>query len=159
MKPNARAAAPFTVLVVCTANQYRSPLAEFVFYGVENALEDTFPVGIIDHFDLISDQIDMRRHDVQMWDLGFQDHILDRNMVYHAIIKALGDIVQIEAHTSGAVGLGIGIHQKSSEFQYGKAGRQIYRGGGLTYPSFLICNSNSFCHNSDIASGFRPFKR
>ena len=118
----------------------------FAFYGFQDPFEDAFTVWVVDHLDLVSHQVDVGGDDVKVGNLRFEDDIIYRNMVDHAVIEALGDIMQVEPDTGCAVGLGVGVHQQGSEFQYGKTGRQIDRGSSFAYPSLLICYTNSFCH-------------
>src|SRR5580658_948449 len=126
----------------------------FVLYGFQDPLEYTFAVRVVDHLDLVSYKVDMGGNDVEVGNLRFEDDIFYRNAVDHAVIEALGDIMQVEPDPRSAVGLRIGIHQQGPEFQYGKAGRQVDRGSSFAYPSFLIRYSNSFCHIM-IASAHR----
>src|ERR1017187_1750388 len=83
---------------------------------------------------------------IQVRNLRFQNYIPSGSLVHHAIIQALRDIVQIKSYSRSTICLRICIHQQGLEFQHRKACRQIDGGGGFSYPSLLICNTDDSCH-------------
>ena len=81
-----------------------------------------------------------------MGDFSLENSVPCRCIVHHAIVKALGNVMEIKPYTGGTIGLGIRINQESLFFQYGKTGCQVNGCSRLAYSSFLICYSNDPGH-------------
>jgi len=125
-----------------------------VFNRFEQRFQHPFAVGVVDHFYFGAHEVDMAGHYVEVGNIRFEDDIPDGCLIHHAVVQALGNIVQIEPHTGGAVGLGIGIDQQCSHFQHCKAGREVDGGSGIAHPPFLICDSYYSCHSDCFVPGF-----
>ena len=79
--------------------------------SIQNILHHRFTVRVVDHFDLSTYQVNMRRDHIQVGNIAFQYHILCCCIIHHAIVQTAGNIVQVKTNTGCAVGLWVSIHQ------------------------------------------------
>ncbi|MPN56085.1 hypothetical protein SDC9_203771 [bioreactor metagenome] len=84
---------------------------------------------------------------MQVGNLGPGYYLAKFKLIYDQIVQTVFKALAVYSKPAGGISLGIAIHQQYLKSFHSYIRSQIYRGGGLTNPSFLVCNRNHLCHS------------
>src|SRR5271157_286168 len=109
-----------------------------------------FAVGAVHKLDRRSNQVLVRRDEVESLKLALQDEFPKRRLEHKRMVQGPARRVFGEAQTSGGVGLGVGIHDQCPHVAAGKRSPQVDGSRRLSDTALLIGNCD------DSSQRFQP---
>ena len=117
--------------------------------------QNLLALGVFHQFHGSAHQVFLRRNQVQAFDTGIQNDILDGDVVHHGVVNRTPRRVAGETQAARRVRLRIAIDHQGPHVQLGKCCPQTDGRGGLAHSTLLIGNRDYFSQivsrNSEFA--------
>src|SRR5262249_31203821 len=112
---------------------------------LEHVSHSEFAILDIYELNLGGNQYFSGRHHLEAGELGAEDQIGKRRVHNHRVVQSAFK-GSPQSQPAGGVPLRVRVHDQPLEVCRGKAGAQVYGGGGLPDPTLLVCDGNYSRH-------------
>jgi len=116
-----------------------------------------FALRPVHQFDGSSNQILVRRNEVESLEGGFLDKLHERDVEHKGVVEGAARGIFGEAEASRGVGLGVAIYDQSPHVAIGQCSAQIDGSSGLSHAALLIGNSDDSSQGPQPKGGKNEF--
>ena len=114
--------------------------------GLQQIPQDALLVLEVEQLYLCAHQVDVRRNDVEPFDVCSIYNVADVHLSKQSIVDGVLNLAHVDAHAAGGIGLRVSIDEEHFLLERGKRGCKVHARCGLAHTSLLVDDGYGLTH-------------